>query len=885
VDTLVNEPPQDADPEETREWLDAFRAVFSRVGEERAIFLLRQLEEQARALGTVHHAPPYSAYRNTIPLEQQAVHPGDVMLEERITAILRWNALAMVVRANSAYGELGGHIASYTSAAEIFEIGFNHFFQAARDGHGGDLIYFQPHSAPGVYARAFLEGRLSEGQLAHFRQEVGGGGLCSYPHPWLMSSFWQVPTGSMGLGPISAIYQARFMRYLEHRGLATTRERRVWGVFGDGEMDEPESVAALTLAAREKLDNLTFVINCNLQRLDGPVRGNGQIIQELEALFGGAGWNVIKVLWGSDWDALFARDAHHALLRQFAATVDGQYQTLGANDGAYNRDHFFKLDPELQTLVAHMSPAEIDGLRRGGHDFRKLYAAFSAAREHAGEPTVILAKTKKGFGMGGQGESRMTSHQQKKLDFDALKQFRDRFTLPLRDEDLESLKFFRPAEDSVEIRYLRARRAELGGYVPSRRADAAPVATPELNSYADFALRADGKSMSTTMAAVRLFSNLLRDKTLGPKIVPIVADEARTFGMANLFRQIGIYSPAGQLYEPEDAASLLSYREARDGQILEEGITEAGAISSWVAAATAYSVHGKRLLPFYIFYSMFGFQRVGDLIWAAADQRSRGFLLGATSGRTTLGGEGLQHQDGSSHVAAATVPNCRAYDPAFAGELAVIIDHGVRQIMQSDEDVFYYVTLMNENYAQPSLPAQAAADVIRGMYRYSGDGGAVRLLGSGAILREVIAAAELLREHWQLSTEVWSVTSFSELARDAAAVERWNRLHPRQSLRVSHVQQWLGGSTPVVAATDYVRAYPQLIAPYLDARYCVLGTDGFGRSDTRAALRRFFEVDCYHIAVCALAAAASSGDIDRSVVAQAIERYDLDPELPAPWTR
>jgi pyruvate dehydrogenase E1 component len=884
VDKLVNDAPQDSDPEETREWLDSFRAVFAKLGEERAIFLLRQLEDQARTLGSAHHAPPYSAYRNTIALEQQAVHPGDVALEERITAILRWNALAMVVRANEAYGELGGHIASYTSAAEIFEIGFNHFFRAAREG-GGDLIYFQPHSAPGVYARAFLEGRLSEEQLANFRQEVGGRGLCSYPHPWLMPSFWQVPTGSMGIGPISAIYQARFMRYLEHRGLAVTHERRVWGVFGDGEMDEPESIGALTLASREGLDNLTFIINCNLQRLDGPVRGNGQIIQELEALFSGAGWNVIKVLWGSDWDALFARDTHHALLRQFAATVDGQYQTLGANDGAYNRDHFFKLDPELQALVAHMSPAEIDGLRRGGHDFRKLYAAFSAARLHRGEPTVILAKTKKGFGMGGAGESRMTSHQQKKLDFASLQQFRDRFSLPLRDADLENLQFFKPAADSAEIRYLQARRAELGGYVPSRRSAAEPVVVPELESYADFALHADGKSMSTTMAAVRLFSNLLRDKVLAPRIVPIVADEARTFGMANLFRQIGIYSPAGQLYEPEDAASLMSYREARDGQILEEGITEAGAISSWVAAATAYSVHGTRLLPFYIFYSMFGFQRVGDLIWAAADQRSRGFLLGATSGRTTLGGEGLQHQDGSSHVVAATVPNCRAYDPAFACELAVILDHGSRQILQGDEDVFYYVTVMNENYAQPSLPPGAAADVIRGMYRLSGDAGAVRLLGSGAILLEVIAAAELLSEHWQITTEVFSVTSFSELAREAASAQRYNRLHPQQSQRQSLVEQHLAGDAPIVAASDYVRAYPQLIAPYLDADYSVLGTDGFGRSDTRAALRRFFEVDRAHIAVCALHALARAGRVNRALVLQAISHFGVDTDAADPWTR
>jgi pyruvate dehydrogenase E1 component len=880
----------DNDPQETREWLDAFRSVFAQAGEERAIWLLRQLEDEARALGTSHHPPPYSAYRNSIALEQQAVHPGDVAIEERITAILRWNALAMVVRANRAYGELGGHIASYASAAEIFETGFNHFFRAGQNGHGGDLVYFQPHSAPGVYARAYLEGRLEESQLANFRQEVGGSGLCSYPHPWLMPAFWQTPTGSMGIGPLSAIYQARFMRYLQHRGLAATEGRHVWGVFGDGEMDEPESVAALTLAAREKLDNLTFIINCNLQRLDGPVRGNGQIIQELESLFSGAGWNVVKVLWGSDWDALFARDKDHALLRQFAATVDGQYQTLGANDGAYNREHFFKLDPALQSLVAHMSPAEIDGLRRGGHDLRKLYAAFASARAHRGAPTVILAKTKKGFGMGGQGESRMTSHQTKKLDLEALKVFRDRFNLGLSDQDLEQLKFFRPPEQSVEMRYLREHREALGGWLPSRCRDAPPAAVPDLDSYAQFALQADGKAMSTTMAAVRLFSNLLRDKALGPRIVPIVADEARTFGMANLFRQIGIYSPEGQLYEPEDAGSLLSYREARDGQILEEGITEAGAVSSWVAAATAYSVHGTRLLPFYIFYSMFGFQRVGDLIWAAADQRSRGFLFGATAGRTTLGGEGLQHQDGSSHVMAACIPNCRAYDPAFAGELAVIVDHGMRRIMQSGEDEFFYVTVMNESYPQPSIADSAADGVIRGMYCYSsgaGDPGtaAVRLLGSGAIVPEVIGAQALLREDWQLTAEVWSVTSFTELSREAAAAERWNRLHPQQTPRETHLARCLRGEAPIVAATDYVRAYPQLIAPYVHAPYTVLGTDGFGRSDTRAALRRFFEVDRHHIVVAALQAAATAGRIDVAAVGSAIARYRLEPPDEAPWTR
>jgi pyruvate dehydrogenase E1 component len=751
-------------------------------------------------------------------------------------------------------------------------------------------VFFQAHSAPGIYARAYLEGRLSEEQLAHYRQEVGGRGLCSYPHPWLMPQFWQVPTASMGLGPISAIYQARFMRYLEHRGLSAPSERHVWGVFGDGEMDEPESIGALTLAARERLDNLTFIVNCNLQRLDGPVRGNGQIIPELEALFTGAGWNVIKVLWGSDWDALFARDRHHALLRRFAETTDGQYQTLGANDGAYNQAHFFQLDPELRALVAHMSLADIDGLRRGGHDLRKLYAAYAAARAHRGQPTVILAKTKKGYGMGDVGESRMTSHQQKKLDLQSLRALRERFALPLSDEQLARLEFIKPAEDSAELRYLRARRSELGGYLPARRSAAARIAVPALASYAEFALHAAGKEMSTTMAVVRLFSNLLKDPQLGARIVPIVADEARTFGMANLFRQIGIYAPDGQLYEPEDAGSLLSYREARDGQLLEEGITEAGALSSWAAAATAYSVHGQRLLPFYIFYSMFGFQRVGDLIWAAADQRARGLLIGATAGRTTLGGEGLQHQDGSSQLVAATIPNCRAYDPAFAGELAVILDHGARSILEQDEDVFYYLTVANESYAQPSLPAGVAAQVIQGMYCYARvpvaqPRGALRLLGSGPILREVIAAAGQLATQWQLECEVWSVTSFSELARDAAQAQRWNRLHPLAPRRQSHLEASLGGDRPIVAASDYVRAYAQLIAPYLSARYTALGTDGFGRSDSRAALRRFFEVDQQHIIVAALAAAVEHGCLDRSALGAALERFGLDSELPPPWTR
>jgi pyruvate dehydrogenase E1 component len=880
----------DSDPLETEEWIDALEAVVANCGRDRGLYLLKRLEEQAQELGIIAHVSPYSAYRNTIPLEQQAVHPGDVALEERITAFIRWNALAMVVRANKAYGELGGHIASYASAAEIFETGFNHFFRGSGDGYEGDLVFFQPHSAPGVYARAFLEGRLSEQQLAHFRQEVRGEGLCSYPHPWLMPTFWQFPTGSMGIGPLNAIYHARFMRYLEHRKLADTSRRHVWGVFGDGEMDEPESIAALTLAAREHLDNLTFVINCNLQRLDGPVRGNGQIIQELESLFTGAGWRVIKVLWGSNWDPLFARDKHHALLRRLAHTVDGQYQTLGANDGAYNEKHFFQLDPELRALVAHMSHAQIDALERGGHDFRKLYAAFAAARTRNGQPTIILAKTKKGYGTGRVGESRMTSHQEKKLDVTGLQEFRDRFKLPLTDEDVANLRFYRPAEDSRETAYLKERRAALGGGIPVRRSDPPSLTIPPLSSYATFALQAEGKAMSTTMAVVRLLSALLRDKTLGPRIVPIVADEARTFGMANLFRQIGIYSPSGQLYEPEDAGSLLAYRESRDGQLLEEGITEAGALSSWIAAATSYSVHGLPLLPFYIYYSMFGFQRVGDLIWAAADQRARGFLLGATAGRTTLGGEGLQHQDGSSHVVAASIQNCRAYDPAFAYELALILDYGARQMLERREDVFYYLTVMNENYAQPSLPAGAERGVIRGMYRFStrdveGASSKVRLLGSGAILREVIAASELLEQDWQVSSEVWSVTSFGELAREARECERWNRLHPKEAPARSYLRECLGGAAPVVAATDYVRAYPQLIGSYVEARFIALGTDGFGRSDTRAALREFFEVSRQHIVLAALQSLAEQGSVPRELLARAIDRYAINISAVASWMR
>jgi len=875
--------------DEAAEWRDALLSLVAADGPERAREIMDMLAALAMGPGISWTPLRNTPYVNTIPADKQPSFPGDLALEERLAAIMRWNALAMVVRANQAYGELGGHIASYASAADLFEVGFNHFFRAR------DLIFYQPHSAPGVYARAFLEGRLSERDLAHYRQEVtamqaGAQGLSSYPHPWLMPKFWQFPTGSMGIGPISSIYQARFIRYLEHRGLQSSAARRVWGVFGDGEMDEPESMSALTLAARERLDNLIWVVNCNLQRLDGPVRGNGRIIDELEALFGGAGWRVIKLVWGSDWDGLFARDKTRALERAFANTVDGQLQTFAANDGRYNRDHFFGQDPELAALAQGLTDAQIDSLKRGGHDHVKIYAAYHAAMETDGQPTVILAQTKKGYGMGPIAQARMTTHQQKKLERADLIAFRNRFELPMSDDDAAALVFYKPSEDSPELGYLHKRRAALGGYLPARGLSAEKLSVPARATYAAFAVQADDKEMSTTLAFVRMLTALLRDKGLGPRVVPIVADEARTFGMANLFRQVGIYSSLGQRYEPEDIGSVLHYREARDGQILEEGISEAGAISSWAAAATSYSAHGLAMLPFYIFYSMFGFQRVGDLIWAAADQRARGFLLGATSGRTTLGGEGLQHQDGSSLLHAALVPSCRAYDPCFASELAVILDHGMRQMLEQHQDVFYYITLMNESYAQPSLRAGSSveADIIAGLYHFQSkyaenERAKVRLLGSGAILREVIAAGELLASEFAVSAEIWSATSFSELARDAREVERENRLHPARPARESHLARSLPGNVPVIAASDYARAWPQLIAGYLRAPYRVLGTDGFGRSDTRAALRGFFEVDHRHIVLAALTELKDRGQLDADSCSQAIARFGFAPEALAPW--
>jgi len=853
--------PPDADPAETREWLEAFDALVQSEGRERATFLLLKLLDHARARRVPLPPVLNTPYKNSVALADQPQFPGNLETESRISAIVRWNALAMVVRANRAHPELGGHIASYASAADLFEVGFNHFFRVE------DLVYFQPHSAPGVYARAFLEGRLPEERLANYRQETRGG-LSSYCHPYLMPEFWQFPTGSMGLGPINAIYQARFMRYLEHRGILKTEGRKVWSFVGDGEMDEPESLAGLSLAAREGLDNLIFVVNCNLQRLDGPVRGNGSVIQELEGLFAGAGWNVLKLLWGSDWDALFARDHDGVLLKRLHETVDGEFQTYAATDGRFNREHFFNKYPELRELIAGMSDDDIDRLRRGGHDPVKVYAAYREALQHKGQPTVILAQTKKGYGMGHWGQGKMGTHQQKKLDDEALREFRDRFGVPLSDDDVAQLRFLKPAADSAEMKYLHARRQALGGYLPARNTAAPPLAVPKLGG--------SERNQSTTMAFVQLLSTLMKDGTIGSRIVPIVADEARTFGMQTLFRQFGIYSSLGQLYEPEDSEELLFYREAKEGQILEEGITEAGALSSWLAAATSYSSHGTPMLPFYIYYSMFGFQRVGDLIWAAADSRARGFLVGGTAGRTTLAGEGLQHQDGSSHLAASTIPNCRAYDPCFAYELAAIVEDGARRMLEAQEDVFYYITAYNENYTHPPAPAGAAEGILRGMYRLR-TGDKLQLLGSGPILREVIAAAEMLEKDWQVAAGVWSITSFTELRRDGMAAERTRRLGGEAT---GWVEQCLRNSEgPIIAASDYVRAVPDLIRPYVPRQYVTLGTDGFGRSDTRAALREFFEVDAKSIVVAALAA------LDRKLVRDALHRYGIDAVDRAPWQR
>jgi pyruvate dehydrogenase E1 component len=879
--------PPDIDPEETNEWRDALEGVLAYEGPERARFLLEELRDQARRSGVAAPVSINTPYVNTIPVERQAPLPGDPELEQRLRDLIRWNALALVATANKESSELGGHIASFQSAAVLYEIGFNHFWHAPTAEHGGDLVYIQGHSSPGIYARAFLEGRLSEEQLHRFRQEVGGGGLSSYPHPWLMPDFWQFPTVSMGLGPLMAVYQARFMRYLQNRGLAETRGRKVWAFVGDGEMDEPESMAGLSLAARERLDNLIFVVNCNLQRLDGPVRGNGKIIQELETLFGGLGWNVIKVIWGSGWDPLLEKDTSGLLVRRMEEAVDGEYQVYKARNGAFVREHFFGVYPELRELVADMTDDEIWRLNRGGHDPAKVYAAYAAAVEHEGRPTVILAKTIKGYGMGHAGEAMNISHQAKKVKAEEMREFRDRFDIPVPDEVVEAGGLYRPPDDSPEMRYLQERRASLGGYLPARRRSAPAIQAPPLELF-ESQLKAGGEArhFSTTMSFVRILSALIRDKQLGKHVVPIVPDESRTFGMEGLFRQVGIYSQFGQLYQPEDSDQLMWYREDASGQILQEGINEAGAMSSWIAAATSYSNHGAQMIPFYIYYSMFGFQRIGDFAWAAGDQRARGFLLGGTSGRTTLNGEGLQHEDGHSHLMSATIPNCVSYDPTFAYELAVIVHDGLRRMLADEEDVYFYITLLNENYEHPGLPEGAEEGILKGLYLFregSGDGPRVQLLGSGSILREVIAGGELLESDFGVAADVWSATSFTELRREGLEAERWSMLHPAEPRRQSYVEQCLAGRAgPVVASTDYMTLFPDQIRPFVGRTYAVLGTDGFGRSDYRVNLRRHFEVDRHHVVLAALNALARDGVVGPELAQRAISHYDIDPERLAP---
>jgi pyruvate dehydrogenase E1 component len=884
----VQQDATDVDPLETQEWIDALESTLAHAGVERAHFLLQQLVDRARRAGAHLPFDATTAYINTIPRSRQAPAPGDPALERRIRSLVRWNALAMVVHTNRHSAELGGHIASFASAATLYDVGFNHFFRAPTDQHGGDLVYIQGHSAPGIYARAFLEGRLSEDQLNNFRQEIGGHGLSSYPHPWLMPDFWQFSTVSMGLSSMMAIYQARLMKYLHNRGLQDAQDRRVWAFLGDGEMDEPESLGAITLAAREKLDNLIFVVNCNLQRLDGPVRGNGKIIQELEALFRGAGWNVIKVVWGSYWDPLLQLDRQGFLRKRFLECVDGEYQAFKAKRGAYTREHFFGKYPELLAMVAGLSDEDIWRLNRGGHDPHKVFAAYAAAVSTQGQPTVVLAQTVKGYGMGEAGEGQNITHQQKKMGEEALRAFRDRFDIPISDEEIGKAPFYRPPEDSPEMRYLRERRQALGGPLPARRPTAPPLQVPALQSF-DFLLQSSGeREFSTTMAFVRMLARLTRDPVIGRHVVPIVPDEARTFGMEGLFRQLGIYSSVGQLYEPVDAEQLMSYHEAKDGQILEEGINEAGAMSSFIAAGTAYANHGINLIPFYCFYSMFGFQRTGDLAWAGADMRMRGFLMGGTSGRTTLAGEGLQHQDGQSHLLAAHIPTCVAYDPTFGYEMAVIIQDGLRRMVTQQEDVFYYVTMMNENYSHPAMPEGAAPGILKGLYllresRMDAARPRLQLLGSGAILREVLAAADLLETDFGVAADVWSAPSFTELRREGLAAERWSLLHPTEPRRPSFVETCLANRKgPVVAATDYVRLYADQIRPFLSRRYVVLGTDGFGRSDRRSQLRRFFEVDRGFIALAALKALADEGAIPAAQVSAALLKLEIDPEKPDP---
>ena len=880
--------PKDTDPVETQEWVDAIGSVLDTGGVERAQYLLQQLSAEVTETGAQLPYAITTPYRNTIPTSKEARMPGDLFMERAIRSLIRWNAMAMVVRANLKDGSLGGHISTFQSSATLYDIGFNYFFRGSAEGQAGDLVYIQGHSAPGIYARSYLEGHLTEAQLDKFRQEVDGDGLSSYPHPWLMPDYWQFPTVSMGLGPLQAIYQAHIMKYLQARGLADPGSRKVWCFVGDGEMDEPESQGAIALAGRERLDNLIFVVNCNLQRLDGPVRGNGKIIQELEGVFRGAGWNVIKVVWGRHWDPLFEKDKQGFLQRRMDEAVDGDYQNYKSRDGAYTREHFFGKYPELLRLVEDMTDEDIYRLNRGGHDPYKVYAAYDAATKHKGQPTVVLAKTVKGYGLGLAGEAQNYTHQVKKLDLEALKDFRDRFDIPLSDKALKDLPYYRPPEDSPEMRYLLERRRKLGGPLPRRRPDFKSPKLPGLESLASITKGTGEREISTTMAFVRILSSLIKDPQLGKRLVPIVPDEARTFGMEGMFRQLGIYSSVGQLYEPTDSGQVMFYKEDSAGQVMEEGINEGGAFAAWLAAATSYANHDVLLIPFYIYYSMFGFQRIGDLCWAAGDLQARGFLLGGTSGRTTLNGEGLQHQDGHSHLLAATVPNCQAYDPTYAYELAVIIQHGMQVMYAEKQPRYFYITLLNENYAQPPMPDGVEEGIVRGMYRLKkGTTGksarAVQLLGSGAILREALAAAELLAADFDVAADIWSVTSFTELRREGLEAERWNLLHPDQAPRESYVEAQLKGAKgPVIAATDYMKAYADQIRQFVPARYVALGTDGFGRSDTRENLRRFFEVDRRYIAVAALSALAQDNVIDAGKARAAIKKYGLDPDKPNP---
>jgi pyruvate dehydrogenase E1 component len=878
----------DFDTVETGEWLDSLRAVLHYQGAERAAFLLEKLTDEAQQAGVSTPLTLNTPYVNTISPEHEERANWDRAIEHRVRSIIRWNAVAIILRANKESSELGGHIASFQSAATLYDIGFGHFWHAPSDKHGGDLVYIQGHSGPGIYARAFLEGRLSEQQLLNFRQETGGRGLSSYPHPWLMPDFWQFPTVSMGLGPLMAIYQARFLKYLHGRGIADTAARKVWAFMGDGEMDEPESLGAVSLAGRERLDNLIFVINCNLQRLDGPVRGNGKIVQELEAVFRGAGWNVIKVLWGSSWDDLLARDTSGMLRKRMAECVDGEYQDFKSKNGAYVRKHFFGKYPETAELVKDWTDDQIWDLRRGGSDPAKVYAAYAAAVKHTSQPTVILAKTVKGYGMGEAGEGQNITHQQKKMGLEALRKFRDRFAIPVSDEKIEEIPLLSLAKDGPEMKYLQERRTALGGYLPQRRRISKSLQVPEISAFSAQLASTESREISTTMAFVRILTTLLRDKAIGKFIVPIVPDESRTFGMEGMFRQLGIFSQLGQLYRPQDADQLMFYREDKSGQMLQEGINEAGAMSSWIAAATSYSTSDVPMIPFYVYYSMFGLQRVGDLAWAAGDMRARGFLLGGTAGRTTLNGEGLQHEDGHSQILASTIPNCVSYDPTFSYEVAVIIQDGLRRMFKDQEDVYYYITLMNENYSHPAMPDGVEEGIRRGMYLFREGGPSqglrVQLLGSGTILREVIAAADLLKQDFDVLADIWGCPSFNELRRNGMETERWNLLHPAQTPRKSYVEECLANRPgPVIASTDYMRAFAEHIRPYVGRRYVCLGTDGFGRSDYRVALRRFFEVDRHYVAVAALNALADEGAIPKSRVADAIAKYGIDPERSPPW--